>query len=65
MDYVLSGLLDQNRLAREIYRIRQRQELSPSKEGLTVFDQHDRTTTAEASWKTAEAALWRHLNAHH
>ena len=60
-DYVLCGLIDQNALAREIYRIRKQQELSPSDRGMTALDQHERTKTAEAAWKTAEAALWRHM----
>jgi len=62
-DFVLHGLIDQSALAREIYRIRKRQELTPSDLGLTALDQHERTKTAEAAWKTAEAALLRHVAA--
>ena len=60
-DDVLCGLLDQNSLAREAYYIRKRQELSPSKQGLTALDQRERTEAAKAAWETTEAALWRHM----
>jgi hypothetical protein len=59
-DFVLCGLIDQSRLARETYFIRKQQELSPRQQGLTALDQHELTKTAEAAWKTAEAAIWRH-----
>jgi hypothetical protein len=59
-DFVLCGLFDQISLTRETYHLRKRQELAPSV-GLTVLDQRERTETAEAAWKTAEAAMWRHM----
>jgi len=59
-DYVLCGLIDQNWLARQTYHTRQREERSPGIHGLSVRTQHERTRRAEAAWKAAEAAVWRH-----
>lgn len=63
-DYILAGLIDQHRLARETYYVRKEQELSPSKQGLTAAAQRELTKTADAAWNKAEAALWRYRTTH-
>lgn len=63
-DHILSGLIDANRLARETYHVRNRQELLAKRQGLTVLDAYQRSKTAEASWKAAEAALWQYRATH-
>lgn len=63
-DYILAGLIDQCWLARETYFARRRQELLPSKQGLTPAAQRELTTTADAAWDKAETALWRHRATH-
>lgn len=63
-DYILAGLIDQNWLARETYFARKKQELLPSKQGLTAATQRELTKTADAAWGKAEVALWRYRATH-
>lgn len=59
-DDALRGLIEQHRSARERYYLCKRQELSPSKDGLTGTARRLLSTNADAAWEKAEAALWRH-----
>jgi len=56
-DQTLSGLIDQNHVARETFYIRRRLEFSPDRwESATTL--HTQTETAERAWEKAELALW-------
>jgi len=58
-DYTLSGLVDQNRLARETFYKCKDQVFSPFRR-LSVATLHARTEDAELAWQKAEHALWKY-----
>lgn len=59
-DDTLSTLVEKNWVAKEVYRLRESQERSPCDNAAMRLARSALTEAAEADWKQAEAALWKH-----
>jgi hypothetical protein len=62
--YVLQGLINEHRFAREKYYLSKKLEQSLRDQGVTDNGQHAVTEQADAAWARAEVLLWRHRVAH-